>query len=495
MANQEIVWVTAASLLIYMGIILYFVVQGARRTKSMADYAVGNMHFSPWFVGLSLAAASTSAATFIINPGFIALYGWSAFLAFAVFLPLGKYLSLILMTKRFRKQGVAVKAISMGQWIGNRYESKGFALFFAFLSLLLITFMVLICVGMTKVLSQALQVDEILALALIIVFVFGYMMFGGANAMVYTNTIQAFLKLLVAVLLLVSGYSWVSDGVHAFWDKVAAIDPALTATVNPGSPLFRDYFEIVFCPFVVGVAIVCQPHIITKSLLLKDEKDVNKYLTAGILAEMVFFSVVFVGFYARLSMPDLAGVKMDGIIPGYVVREFSVWMALIVILGLLSSGLATLEGLIQSLSTTLTTDIFSRFLPQESAEPTRQQNLIFFNKVVISGLALITFFLARDQLLFPKLSVGIFAQLGVYAFFSAAFVPVLFGIFMPDTPRIAAVSASVVAVLVHFGSYFGGITLYLQGSVRNPAVSATYAILSSLLVGTVLHFLLRKNSI
>lgn len=495
MANQEIVWVTAASLLIYMGIILYFVVQGARRTKSMADYAVGNMHFSPWFVGLSLAAASTSAATFIINPGFIALYGWSAFLAFAVFLPLGKYLSLILMTKRFRKQGVAVKAISMGQWIGNRYESKSFALFFAVLSLLLITFMVLICVGMTKVLSQALQLDEILSLALIIVFVFGYMMFGGANAMVYTNTIQAFLKLLVAILLLVSGYSWVSDGVNVFWDKIAAIDPALAASVNPGSPLFRDYFEIVFCPFVVGIAIVCQPHIITKSLLLKDDKDVNKYLTAGILAEMVFFSVVFVGFYARLSMPDLAGVKMDGIIPGYVVREFSVWMALIVILGLLSSGLATLEGLIQSLSTTMTTDILSRFLSKESAEPTRQQNLIFFNKVVISGLALITFFLARDQLLFPKLSVGIFAQLGVYAFFSAAFVPVLFGIFIPHTPRVAAVAASVVAVLVHFGSYFGGITSYLQGSVRNPAVSATYAILSSLLVGTVLHLLLRKNNL
>lgn len=495
MANQEIVWVTAASLLIYMGIILYFVVQGARRTKSMADYAVGNMHFSPWFVGLSLAAASTSAATFIINPGFIALYGWSAFLAFAVFLPLGKYLSLILMTKRFRKQGVAVKAISMGQWIGNRYESKSFALFFAVLSLLLITFMVLICVGMTKVLSQALQLDEILSLALIIVFVFGYMMFGGANAMVYTNTIQAFLKLLVAILLLVSGYSWVSDGVNVFWDKIAAIDPALAASVNPGSPLFRDYFEIIFCPFVVGIAIVFQPHIITKSLLLKDDKDVNKYLTAGILAEMVFFSVVFVGFYARLSMPDLAGVKMDGIIPGYVVREFSVWMALIVILGLLSSGLATLEGLIQSLSTTMTTDILSRFLSKESAEPKRQQNLIFFNKVVISGLALITFFLARDQLLFPKLSVGIFAQLGVYAFFSAAFVPVLFGIFIPHTPRVAAVAASVVAVLVHFGSYFGGITSYLQGSVRNPAVSATYAILSSLLVGTVLHLLLRKNNL
>ena len=92
------VWATAFLVAAYMGIILFFVIRGALKTKSMADYALGTVGFSPYFVGLSLAAASTSAATFIINPGFIALYGWSGFLAFAVFMPLGKYISLVIMT-------------------------------------------------------------------------------------------------------------------------------------------------------------------------------------------------------------------------------------------------------------------------------------------------------------------------------------------------------------------------------------------------------------
>jgi sodium/pantothenate symporter len=495
MASQEMVWATAILVAVYMVVILYFVVRGARRTKSMADYALGNMTFSPWFVGLSLAAASTSAATFIINPGFIALYGWSAFLAFAVFLPLGKYLSLVLMTKRFRKQGMSAKSLSMGQWIGSRYASKNFGLFFAVLSLLLITFKVLICVGMTKVLSQALNIGEITALAGIVTFVFGYMMFGGANSMVYTNTIQAFLKLAVAIILLGSGYKYLHAGFEDFWQQIAAIDPLLTATVNPGSPLFRDYFEIMFCPFVVGIAIVCQPHIITKSFFLKKESDVNKYLLVGIAAEVIFFSVVFVGLYARLASPDMAGVRMDSIMPSYVVREFSIWTALIIILGLLSSGLATLEGLIQSLSTTITNDILGAFFWKNTTdnEEKHQRKLIFYNKIVAIGLAIVTFLLARDQLLHPKLSVGIFAQLGVYAFFSTAFVPVLFGIFFKDTPRVAVIVAALVAVTVHFGTYYGGFTHYLQGTVRNPAVAATYAILSSVTVGLLLHFLLKKN--
>jgi hypothetical protein len=46
---------------------------------------------------------------------------------------------------------------------------------------------------------------------------------------------------------------------------------------------------------------------------------------------------------------------------------------------------------------------------------------------------------------------------------------------------------------VHFASYYGGITWYLQAAVRNPAVAATYAILSSLIVGLAVYAMLRKR--
>ena len=70
-------WVTYMCILlaVYALVILYFVVRGARKNIDIKDYAVGNLGFPAWVVGLSLAASMTSAATFIINPGFIALYG------------------------------------------------------------------------------------------------------------------------------------------------------------------------------------------------------------------------------------------------------------------------------------------------------------------------------------------------------------------------------------------------------------------------------------
>src|SRR3972149_5804722 len=73
-----------AAILLYMCIIIFFVVRGAIQTKNISDYAVGSMNFSPIAVGLALAASITSAATFIINPGFVALYGFSSFLSFGI---------------------------------------------------------------------------------------------------------------------------------------------------------------------------------------------------------------------------------------------------------------------------------------------------------------------------------------------------------------------------------------------------------------------------
>ncbi|MCB0589048.1 MAG: alpha/beta fold hydrolase, partial [Phaeodactylibacter sp.] len=389
--------------------------------------------------------------------------------------------------------------LTMAQWIGKRYNSPGYGLLFGFLSLLLITFIVLICVGMTKVLSKALNAGEIYVLIGLVVFVFGYMMFGGANSMVYTNTIQAVLMLVVAFILLTSGYEHFSQGVHGFLDKLAAIDPLLVQWVNPSSFLFRDYFEIVFCNLVVGIAIVCQPHIITKSLLLKSESDVNRYLATGILVEAVFFAVVFTGLYARLSFPDLTvdgePLKMDGIIPAYVVKEFPVAVGLVVIMGLLSAGLSTLEGLIQSVSTTITSDIIEPLAGHRlgGAGQGRNRKLVTINKVVIILLGVVSILFSYNQLVNPSLSVGIFAQNGVYAYFSAAFVPVLFGIFLRDAPRAAPIGATLAAVVVHFGMYYGRIGGYMQAEVRNPAVAATFAILISLAAGLAIYFITRSR--
>ncbi|MDZ7806624.1 MAG: hypothetical protein U5K71_05875 [Gracilimonas sp.] len=486
LASQEMVTAGWVLISVYALVILYFVIRGARNIKNIDDYALGNVLFSPYAVGLSLAASITSAATFIINPGFVALYGISGILSMAIALPIAALLSLILLTKGFRKHGKLVKALTMAQWMETRYKSKKFGIFFGFLSLLLITFIVLICVGLTKVLASTLNIPEFYTLVGIVVFVFGYMMFGGANSMVYTNTIQALLMLIVAFILLGSGYEHFSNGVHAFLDKLAAIDPQLTSTTNNSSFLFRDYFEIFVAQFIVGIAIICQPHILTKSLLLKSDDDVNKYLTTGIITQFIFFSVVSVGLYIRLTFPDLSAngstIPMDGLVSAYVVSEFPVFVGLIVVMGLISAGLSTLESLIQSLSTSITKDIIQPLAGNKLGMKGEEGNSVLINKGVIVVMAIATVLISWDQIVNPKLSVGIFAQNGVYAYFSSAFVPILFGMFFKNVSLKAVFSASIVAVVTHFTMYYAQLPVpFTQSTGENPGVAAAVAIIFSLL--------------
>jgi len=491
-AGANMVLPTAILLVAFMGLTLFFVIRGAIRTKNIDDYALGSIAFSPMALGLALAASMTSAATFIINPGIIAYFGLPAVLSYAVVLPIAALISLIVLTKRFRKHGNTAKALTMAQWMGSRFQNKSMERFFAFLSLLLITFIVLICVGLTQVISKSLDTNPVFVLAGIVVFVFGYMMFGGANSMVYTNTIQALLMLVVAVVLLTSGYEHFSNDVNGFLQKLEAIDPKLIGVTDTYSPLFRDYFEVIVCQIVIGIAVIFQPHIITKSLLLKSEKDVNRYLLTGILVEIVFFAVVIAGLYARLEFPDLTingeALKVDEVISTYVVNEFPVYLGLLVVLGLIAAGISTLEGLIQSLSTTITADIILPFSGMKKAETLQEmKKQVRLNRFVIIGLAAVAFWFSYQQIVYPDLSVAIFAQNGVYAYFAAACVPVCSGLFFRNVNGAAVFSGAIAAVVVHFSVYYLRLGTYMQMETRNPAIPATFAIASAVLVAILVH--------
>jgi sodium/pantothenate symporter len=409
-------------------------------------------------------------------------------ISYALVLPFAAFVSLVLLTKRFREHGTRVKALTMAQWMGNRYGSKGYATGFALLSILLVTFIVLIVVGLAQLLAAPLQADPIWVMVGVVIFVFTYMMFGGANSLVYTNTIQAILMLIVAVVLLASGYEYFAGGMEGFFAELKAINPLLTEPTNPESFLFRDYFEIIFCQIIIGVAIVCQPHIITKSLILKKESEVNRYLTAAILTMVIFFSVVIVGLYARIRFPDMTlnGISLspDQLVPAYIVETFNVGTGLLVTLGLIAAGISTLEGLIQSLSVTFTSDLFIANSKKLRAKSNRAQ--IKLNRLVIAALAILTIALSARQIVDPNLSVAIFAQNGVYAFFSAAFFPLVMGMFSKKTNAMAAIVSSVTAILVHFSVYYGNIGPYMQGKVNNPAIAATFAILISSGIGLTL---------
>ncbi len=494
MTAVSLAWVAVG---LYVVLTVGLTVRGAMRTRSLSSFAVGNRDIPAFFVGLSLTAQLTSVATFVVNPGLIYQYGLAGLLGLGLSAGLGIILGLVFFSRRFRAMGESVQALTIPQWIGARYHSKGLRLFFGFVSFALVTFAVLIVLAVALVLGQLLQIHPKWLILAVVSFVFTYVMVGGVNTHAYTNAIQAMIMLVVALVLILSNLSmfWSGEGLMV---ELKTIQASLATVTNPSSLYFRNLFEVFVCNFLVGLAIVCQPHILSKTLYLKEDRQVKQYLTVAILAGLIFVGVMIVGLYARVLFDPVnqvgaihsfwgggAILTMDKVVPFYIVTNFSPTVRVLIGIGVLCAGLSTLEGILLALTAIMSSDLYLTLtgfgnaeFSQEETE-TRGRKALRFARVAMIGIAAITVWLALRQLYHPTGgSVAIFAQYGVYLLFTLSFFPLACGMFFPNIQRETVTASVVVAFIVYFAaSWFKFTNMY-----NNPAFLATCSILSGWLV-------------
>jgi SSS family solute:Na+ symporter/sodium/pantothenate symporter len=467
-------------LIAYASVIVFLAWRNSRRATDIESFSVGSRSVPPFFIGLSLAANMTSVATFVINPGLIHAYGWAGVVGYGLAAPLGIFIGLVVTSKRFRRVGDRFTVLTVPQWLGERYGDRRLTVFFALASMLQITFLVLIVTAIVLVLMSVLQISMWPALLMVVVFTFGYILFGGASLHVWSNSVQALTMLAVAVILVASGAALFGDGLAGFFGKLDAVAPHFGSMTNPDSLLFRDLFEVVLANFIIGLAIIMQPHIISKSLYLRSERDVNTYLVTAMVAGTIFTAVLLVGLYARLQLGG--DLPPDTVVATYIATGFAPGLRAFIMLGVLAAGFSTLEGVILALSTIFGNDFFGTIAKARGVDAERLQTLLLrVGRIFLVALAPITLVLAWRQIVAPSLSVAIFAQNGIYGLFAATFAPVLFGIFSKRASAWLAFTAAATALVVHFGMYYGHITHYHN----NPAVPATCALVISTLVMTV----------
>ena len=486
--------------LIYMAGTTYLGWMGYKRTANFGSFAIGMGDLHPAVVGITLAASVASAATFIINPGFVYVHGLAGFMHLTVAVAVGFCSMLLILSFRFRRLGEASKALTMPHWIGNRYQSKWFALYFAVVNLFAVAFVVLIVGGLSIVMQQLLGLSNVLSLVIIIGFVTGYVFLGGTYAHVFTNTLQGSLMLLVTVVILASGVHLFFEG-GGFFTRIAEINPHLLAWINPESDLFNSLFSIYFSGILIGAALVCQPHILTKALYVKSDRAVRQYLIFGILALILFFLLPGAGFYALLTVPpeqlvDAASgaFRQDLVMTMYVKNAFPDWLFTLIGVVLLAAGMSTLDGILVSLSTITANDfvvtVMEKFSPTPRSEEEQLALAYKVSHVVLVIVALAAFLICLDP---PKL-LGIFGQVGVYGMAVAAVPPLLSGVWFERVSLSLMWLASLAALLVHFLLYFYGAALFPNSGLTfaNPGVTASLALLVTALPAVVVAGMLGR---
>ncbi len=458
--------------------------QGFQKTTGFGSFAVGNRAMHPMVVGITLAASVSSAATFIINPGFVYVDGFGAFFHMSIAVGVGFITMLTILSFRFRRIGADSGALTIPDWIGKRYRSKGFALYFSVLNLLSFAFVVLLVGGISIVMQGLLGISNQLALSITLVFVTGYVFIGGTYAHVLTNLLQGSLMILVTILV-VGSCVWVAmQQPGSVVDALHAVDPNLVAPINPDGRLFNSFYSIYVAGFVVGAIIVCQPHILTKALYVKDDRDVRYYLIVFAVVFTLFQMLGLVGFVTHLTVTPEALIdaasgqfRQDLVMTEYLKAMFPPWIFTVVSVVLLAAAMSTLDGLLVSMSTITANDLVLNLVERrQQHDEERQMALALKASHVVLVLIAVAAFLINLQ---PPKLLGIFGQTGVYGLTAAAAPPLLLGVLFNRVPIALVWLGSAAALLIHFGLFFKGAEWFPMSTFTfgNPGVTASLATL------------------
>ncbi|MEM1173996.1 MAG: hypothetical protein AAGI27_04220 [Pseudomonadota bacterium] len=463
--------------------------KGYQKTTGFGSFAVGDRAMNPYVVGVILAAATSSASTFIINPGFVYVDGFGAWFHMVVAVGISFITMLSVLSFRFRRIGAETMALTIPDWIGKRYNSPSYALFFAFLNLLSFAFVVLLVGGISIVMQALLGVSNVTALLITLGFVTTYVFVGGTYAHVLTNMLQGSLMILVTVMVLIACVVVAIREPGSVIDGLRAIDPGLVAVVNRDGALFNDVFSIYIAGFAIGAIVVCQPHILTKALYVKDDRDVKIYLIVFAVVFTLFQLLGTVGFMAHFSVPNDAlidtatGVfRQDLVMTQFLRSAFPDVMFTFVSVVLLAAAMSTLDGLLVSMSTITANDLVLNLRRRlGNTDPDIETEMAFALKashVVLVVIAVAAFLINLSP---PRL-LGIFGQTGIYGLTSAAALPLLLGILFRNLPLALVWSGSAAALVIHFGLFFFGTQLFPSSSLTfgNPGVTAAIASLTTI---------------
>jgi len=474
---------------------------GSKKTKDFSSFAIGDRNMSPLVVGITLAASTASAATFIVNPGFVYVHGLSAFMHLGLSVFLGIVFMLFLLSYRFRSIGAEIEAVTIPGWIGKKYGSKNFAIYFSIINLLSFAFLVLLVGGISIVMQQLLGISNLVALTITLVFVTSYVIMGGTYAHVYTNMLQGSLMVLVTILVVGSGLvlMWNTPD---FWGSISSIDQNLTALTNPASNLYNSIYSVYISGFLIGAALVCQPHILTKALYVKDDKAVTQYLIVFMIVYFLFTLLLLAGFWALIEVPKEALIdaatgnfRQDLVMTQYLKVSFPDWLFTLISVVLLAAAMSTLDGLLVGLSTITSNDLvinlLDKFSNKELDTETKYRTAFRASHIILIVLAILTFVVTLNP---PKL-LGIFGQFGVYALVLTSLPPLLNGIYFKNPSIAVAWGFCVLAILIYVTLYFYGEQFWPGRGIafNNPAVPAGIAILLSTIPSLLINYFITEK--
>lgn len=408
------------------------------KKKTSDDFVLANRELGPWASALSASASAESGWVMLGLVGEAYLYGAAAFWIVPG-IAAGYIFNWFVVAERLRKATLQYNAVTLPQYILNRFGPKSAALRYISVIIIALAMLGYVAAQMTaagKAFDAAFSLPYWLGVLAGAFIILTYTVTGGFRAICWTDIIQAtfmFVALIGMPLIVLSSLG----GYGSFLSKVDLVDSNML-TFTYGTVGFAMVGFVVGL-LGIGLGYPGQPHILARFMAARDSSAIKRGSTIALTwMILVYLGAIFFGLFAKVHFGVLADPEQA--LPLAVGEFLPPILGGFVIAAIVSAICSTADSQLIVVSTLISRDVVPRFKKRvEGVDPAAFVTTLRWDRWVLVALAAISIAMALTET-----RVVFWFVLYAWSGLGASFGPVvILGLLWPRTNKAGAIAGMV----------------------------------------------------
>ena len=470
-----------SAFIVYLLLMIVIGVVYMKKTNNSEDYFLGGRGLNAWVAALSAQASDMSGWLLMGLPGAIYSLGTGQ-IWIAVGLFIGTVLNWLCISRRLRRYTIAANnSMTIPAFFENRFQDKKRILLLISSIVIVIFFLVYTASALAaggKLFNTVFGIDYHIALAIGAGVILCYTFMGGFMAVCVTDFVQGTLMLIGLLVVPLVAYFMLPGNLTDLLNQSGAPGGA-AAFLNAFENGERNYtFIEIFSQLAWGLGYCGMPHILTRFMAVKSEKELKKSSVIAIVWDILSLSAAcFIGVIGRAYLlPEVLGTEgassSESVFIEMIGKLFSNDLALpfiggIFLCGILAAIMSTADSQLLVTASAASEDLYHQFVKKDADS----KEILMVARITVIIVSVLAFVIAWN----PNSSImGLVSN--AWAGLGAAFGPVVVMSLFWRRTNLAGAVAGIVS---------GGLTVIIWDYI--PFVSGqtlgTYTGLYSLAVG------------
>lgn len=358
-----------AIFLIYMLAIVGFGISFSFRKRTAQDFTTGGGRLPTWAIGMSIFATYVSSISFLALPGNAFSTNWNGFV-FSFSIPLAAWIAVKYFVPLYRKLQCESAYFYLEQRFGAWARIYTSCCYLLTQLARMGAIMYLLALPMNALLGWSIpSIIVLIGFSVVI-----YAMWGGIEAVIWTDAVQGILLIFGALACLGVIFFTIPDGPEAVFRIAADADKFSLGSFKLDFTTSTFWMILVYGLFINLQNFGIDQSYVQRYLTAKNEEEAKKATWLGSLlyvpVSFVFFFIGTALFAYYESFPNLLpeGIVGDKVFPYFIVNQLPIGTTGLLIASIFAAGMSTVSTSINSSATVILSDHFSKYIHPNPSE-------------------------------------------------------------------------------------------------------------------------------